>query len=55
MRTVLCCIVYDSCDLYTHTDKQFVKLTFGLGFSLDLGLLLVFFCHFVLVLFAFVV
>jgi len=35
----------------THTHEQFLKFT--IGFSLDSGFLFVYFCHLVLVLFAF--
>ena len=32
IRTVLCCVVYDSCaQWYAHTYEQFLKLTVGLG------------------------
>jgi len=35
IRTVLCCIVYDSCTVYTmicaHTCEQFISMSVGLG------------------------
>ena len=47
IRTVLCCVVYDSCvQLYAHTYEQFMKMRAGLGlfFGRFLGLA---FCVFV--------
>jgi len=56
-QTVLCCTVYDSCasdNVRTYIWTG-LKVDCWFRFSLDLGLLFVCFCHFVLVLFAFVV
>jgi len=47
IRTVLCCVVYDSCaQWYAHIYEQFLKLTVGLGLGFDFLLIQVSFCVF---------
>jgi len=55
MRTVLCCVVYDSCvQRYTHTYEQFLMMSVGLGLRLVFRVFFLFsFAYFVLVLFSF--
>jgi len=54
-REELLCAVHDSCAQWYAETQAVLKVDCWFKFSVDLGLLFMFFCHIVLVLFAFVV